>query len=116
MANINFIKPILLLALIISFMSCQQSKAPKENDNQKTEVKTNKTLTLQVEGMTCTGCEATIENKIKGLQGVSKVKADHKKGLTQIEFDSSKVEKPAFIDAIKSTGYKVVSDKQKENK
>lgn len=117
MSHKTFMKSILYLLFILSFLSCQQTKSPQENnDSQKEEIVSNKTLTIQVDGMTCTGCEATVENKIKGLPGVSNVKADHKKSFTKIEFDSSKVDKPTFVEAINSTGYKVVEDKQNHDK
>ena len=108
-------KTILTMAAIIFLMGCQQATSPSSDSSEKeekqVEVKSNKTIALQVEGMTCEGCEKTIEGNVKGLEGVASVKADHKKGMTTVEFDSTMVDRARFVTTINSTGYKVVESK-----
>ncbi len=101
-------KTILYLTLLLFIAGCQQASSPSDKENKEADIKSNKTLTIQVDGMTCTGCETAIENKIRGLPGIANVTADHEKGLTTIEFDSSKVNKSSFESAIESTGYQVI--------
>ena len=111
-------KTIIYLLFAMFIAGCQSPSQPSDQDdtNQQKEIQTNKSITVNIEGMTCTGCEEAIENNIRGLEGVGKVQADHKKGIAQIEYDSTKVDVSSFSSTIRSTGYQVVEDKQNPNK
>lgn len=61
-----------------------------------------------VEGMTCAGCEAPVENEVNKLDGIISVKANYENANTVVEYDKTKVDKAAIIKAISRTGYKVV--------
>jgi copper chaperone len=41
-----------------------------------------------VEGMSCTGCEATVSNAIRRVEGVHRVEADHETGAVVITADA----------------------------
>jgi copper chaperone CopZ len=105
-------KKIVYLAVLLFLLGCQQStSSSSEEKKQETQAKGNKTLVLQVEGMTCTGCENAIENNIKGINGVVMVEANHKEGTTTVEFDSTLTDKNSFVTAIKSSGYQLKETK-----
>lgn len=61
-----------------------------------------------IKGMTCSGCEAPVESRVRNLSGIFSVKASYDNANAVVEYDSTKVEKAAIINAINSTGYKVV--------
>ncbi len=61
-----------------------------------------------VERMTCSSCEFNIENAVKKLDGIIKMKADHKKGEVNIKFEKDKVNRNDMVKAINKTGYKVI--------
>jgi copper chaperone CopZ len=63
---------------------------------------------IPVEGMTCSGCEFNIENAVKKLDGIIKVKADHQKGEVNIKFEEGKVNINDMVKTINKTGYKVI--------
>jgi copper chaperone CopZ/uncharacterized membrane protein YidH (DUF202 family) len=65
-------------------------------------------LTLQVEGMTCTGCENAIQNRVAELPGVESVTADHMAATTVVVYDKTKTSREAIAQTITDTGYKVV--------
>lgn len=65
------------------------------------------TIKLNIEGMHCPSCETLIIDELKELNGVKKAKIDHKSGIADIEFDSSKTTKEQIIETIKKEGYKV---------
>lgn len=69
--------------------------------------KTNK-IFLDVKGMTCAGCEASIEHKVGLLEGVKSVNAIYAEGSATIEYLPSKLEEKAIIEAINKTGYTVI--------
>jgi len=75
---------------------CTRAKAAKEVG-----------VTLRVEGMTCTGCEANIEKAVRNLSGVKQVKADYKKGEVKVTFEKGKVSVEKIQEAIHKAGYKV---------
>jgi len=106
------IKMLLFLAVIFGFTACNQASSTSEKQEQKPEIAVNKTITMDVEGMTCNGCETAIENSIKNIDGVATVKADHKKGLAEIGYDSTRTEYSAFVTSIESSGYKVKKEEQ----
>jgi copper chaperone len=59
-----------------------------------------------VSGMTCTGCERSVENALRGLDGVTRVAADHTDGTVEMVVDEG-VPSDALRDAIESAGYDV---------
>ncbi|GIX41778.1 MAG: hypothetical protein KatS3mg129_1511 [Leptospiraceae bacterium] len=67
-----------------------------------------KTYTLQIDGMTCTGCEAAIEAAVSKISGVIEIKANHRTGKGLVRFDSKKTNINQIKKAIEELGYKVV--------
>lgn len=99
---------IFLLLLATSVISCQ-SKETKAGD--KTEPETNVKYVLyevEIEGMTCTGCEDTIETSAKKVDGVGSIEASHVDGKAQIKFIEGKTDISAVKKVIEASGYKVI--------
>lgn len=71
-------------------------------------------LELQVKGMTCAGCENHIINSVNKLDGIDRYKAFHTQGKAIVTYDPKKVTKSEIIEAINSTGYKVIEKKNQE--
>ncbi len=42
--------------------------------------------TLSVEGMSCAHCEHAVESGLKSVAGVTKARADHKKGQVEVYY------------------------------
>ncbi|MEX0995596.1 MAG: mercuric transport protein MerTP [Flavobacteriaceae bacterium] len=66
------------------------------------------TVTFDVKGMTCTGCEAHVSSEVNKLPGIVKVDANYEEATAKVQFDQSKVSLLQIEEAINSTGYKVV--------
>jgi copper chaperone len=47
------------------------------------------TRTLTVTGMSCTGCEASVEDALAALDGVERVAADHEADTVELVADGS---------------------------
>ncbi len=62
---------------------------------------------IQVEGMTCTGCETRIENAIKKLDGIENVKAIYSSSNVYVTYDSNAVNLNTIIETIEKLDYKV---------
>lgn len=64
-----------------------------------------------VEGMTCSGCERTVERVIKNLEGVETTKADLKSATVEVEYDPSKVTIDQIKSSINKVGYRFVGER-----
>jgi copper chaperone CopZ len=62
--------------------------------------------TIQIKGMTCGSCEATVEKVAMDIEGVVSAKASTKNKNAVIEFDKSKTDMHTIMKAIATTGYK----------
>ena len=67
-------------------------------------VKVEKEVVIQVEGMTCTGCEKNVENALKQIDGVVDADADYQKKEVYVEL-SKEVPKEVLFEAIEKAGY-----------
>jgi copper chaperone CopZ len=63
--------------------------------------------TLQIEGMHCDGCSATIKGTLERTEGVMFADADHEEGTAVVVHDSKKVSAEDLKVAIERLGYKV---------
>lgn len=88
------------------FYANGESQTPAAFIEQGT-TKTNK-IVLDVKGMTCAGCEASIEHKVGLLEGVKSVDAVYAASSTIVEYYPSKVKQGDIINAINKTGYTVI--------
>lgn len=76
-----------------------------------------------VGGMSCSGCELRIEEKLKNLPGVEEVSASFSKGKVHVLYDPEKTNRKMICGAIRELGYTVdegakpeqMPPKQKEN-
>ncbi|MDR1409885.1 MAG: copper ion binding protein [Oscillospiraceae bacterium] len=66
-------------------------------------------LILQVEGMTCGHCELAVQDAVRKLPGIKKVKANKHKKQTAVDYDPAQVTPEQIDKAINDTGYRVLS-------
>ena len=65
-------------------------------------------------GMTCSGCERTLERVISKLDGVHSVQANHQKGLLDVEF-SLPCTREQITDAVEKAGYQVTNKPRRQS-
>ena len=65
-------------------------------------------MTIKVEGMACSMCEAHVNEAIRKAIPVKKVTSSHKKGETQLILENP-VDEQVVKQAIESIGYRVIS-------
>ncbi|GIM46222.1 copper chaperone CopZ [Collibacillus ludicampi] len=68
-----------------------------------------KTVTLQVNGMSCNHCVNAIESALKEIGGVDSVRVDLDAGRVTVTYDETIVDLNNLKDAIEEEGYDVVS-------
>ena len=94
---INFVPFILLVAAVVVFAGDS----------------TQKTVKLNVEGMTCWACAQTVKSALSEVDGVSKAELKLADGSAEVKYDSKKTDVKAIVKAVNATGFKVVDDKAK---
>jgi copper ion binding protein len=62
-------------------------------------------IELKVTGMSCGHCENTVNKALTALDGVVKAVADHKAQKAVVEFDESRINREAMVDAVVKAGY-----------
>lgn len=73
-------------------------------------VKTKKASYL-VEGMTCSGCERTIQKVVANIEGVKSAKADLTSSTVSVEYDPERVSIDKIRSAVNGVGYKFVGER-----
>jgi mercuric ion transport protein len=64
-------------------------------------------MDLSVEGMTCTGCENTINEGVSEIAGVVEVSSSFKDGRTFVKYDSTQTNIDKISRVINEKGYNV---------
>lgn len=102
-------KNIIPLFLLISILfACNQASNTNATEQDKTsEVAALKTIEMRVTGMTCEGCEHSVETALTGVKGVITAKASHQKEVTVISYDTTKVKPELLAETINNLGYHV---------
>jgi copper chaperone len=65
------------------------------------------TVVLNITGMTCGGCVRSVENVLRGVEGVRAVRVSLEQGSATVECDDGKANLAAFKTAIEEAGYEV---------
>ncbi|MFA8434492.1 MAG: cation transporter [Marinifilaceae bacterium] len=103
-------KNVWMLLLVSGLLLSCQTNSKKTESKEKTEVSKImdiQELELDVKGMTCTGCEKSVENGLKQIDGVVEVKASHKENKVLIKIEKNKMDREAINQKIETIGYSV---------
>jgi copper chaperone CopZ len=83
--------------------SCGQEKKSEKKDLQMEA----SFIEVSIGGMTCTGCEQTIQASVGKLDGIKSIKASHTAANAFIEYYPSLVDSLKIKEAITESGYTV---------
>lgn len=64
-------------------------------------------VVINVDGMTCDGCENAIQKGIETLDGIAVVESSHEEGWTKVKFDKNQTSIEDIEGKITDTGYVV---------
>ncbi|PSL51310.1 copper chaperone [Salsuginibacillus halophilus] len=64
--------------------------------------------TIKVEGMTCGGCKASVEQALTSVAGVSGVQVSLEYGHVQVTYDEQTTSKHTLEEEIEDAGFDVV--------
>lgn len=93
---------IAFISLLIAACSPKQPNVEKETTSaQLVEIE------LEIQGMTCDNCEASIQTGVKELPGVDSISANFEDSTAYVRFDSTKTNLNEITAAIAKRGYAV---------
>ncbi|MBL1215187.1 MAG: mercuric transport protein MerTP [Ignavibacteriae bacterium] len=100
--------------LMFSFPSYSHVFFPETNKVAIVNESNIAEITLQIEGMTCTGCEESVDYALKTENGVVSVTSSYKTGIAKVKFDKTKVKPEQLKKAVEEkVGYNVKNYKVK---
>ena len=67
------------------------------------------TVTLNVVGMTCGGCVASVTRVLRAVPGVGEVAVTLQPATARVSYDPQRTGLPAFKRAVEDAGYEVAS-------
>ena len=103
---------IVMAAMAFLFACNSQTKSSKETESPVQSAKPEWVeVVLDVEGMTCDGCENAIKAGVETLDGVDAVESSFEEGWTKVKFDQSLTSVEAIEGKITDTGYVVEGEK-----
>ncbi len=73
-----------------------------------------KKINFKISGMTCASCAKINEHVLTDLDGVKSVNVNYANGKAYVEFDENKISFEDISKAVKSAGYSVVDDNEKQ--
>ncbi|MBL4939872.1 MAG: heavy-metal-associated domain-containing protein, partial [Lutibacter sp.] len=83
----------------------------KGNLHQNTE-----TISLKINGMTCSGCSSHIEKDMNKTNGILSSAVNHETGKGEFTIDKNKMNKEELINAVNSVGnYSVINSVDKKD-
>ncbi|ALO17177.1 Copper-ion-binding protein [Salinivirga cyanobacteriivorans] len=98
---------LLSITILISCNNKEKDQGTTSSDLQQVE--------MTIEGMTCNGCEQTIEANVMKLDGIKSIKADHETGKASLEYDAANADMAEIKKVIAEKGYNVTAVAKKEN-
>ena len=102
-------KKILMLLLAAVILAGCNSKTDKKDAPASGEAMAAEwvEVTLNVEGMTCDGCENAIKAGVENLDGIASVESSHEEAWTKVKYDRNQTSLEDIEAKITETGYEV---------
>lgn len=61
--------------------------------------------TFNIDGMTCSGCTASVQKALQAQAGVLSISVSLEEGLATIGYDEAQVSEQQLLDAIEAAGF-----------
>lgn len=103
--------------LLIAFPYYAKAFYPKPQETKVVVMdKTNiQQAVFKIKGMTCESCTQHVNSEISKVKGIVTFQTSYENANSTVNFDNSKTSIDIIINAINSTGYKVVSQRVTNN-
>ncbi len=95
---------VVFLAVVLILFSCNRNSNKSEKSYLKLQPSV---IEVSIAGMTCTGCEQTIQTRVGDLSGVKSVKASYVTGKALVEYFPQITDTVKIKESITGSGYRV---------
>jgi len=99
-----------MMVLFVAVLLAACNSATEKKDEAATDQQATAEwveVTLNVEGMTCGGCENAIKGGVESLEGIASVESSHEEGWTKVKYDKALTSVEDIEAKITDTGYEV---------
>jgi copper chaperone len=106
----EMMKKVLILMITAALLAGCNSKTEKKDapaTDQEALAAEWVEVTLNVEGMTCDGCENAIKAGLESLEGIATVESSHEEAWTKVKYDKNLTSVEDIEAKITDTGYEV---------
>ena len=86
----------------------QPAITERMGEHSATAMPSMTTITLAVDGMSCEGCENSIQSALGALDGVSAVDASHEAKTVKVDYDAGATDEAALKDVIEDIGFEPI--------
>lgn len=100
-------KKLFFIVTILAFVSCQSGTKNKTEEKPATETAQVVESTINIGGMHCDMCVASIEKGVKELDGIVSVAVSLNDSNAVVSYNSAKIEKEKIEKAIEARGYTI---------
>lgn len=100
-------KKLFFIVTILAFVSCQSATKNKTEEKQAIETAQVVESTINIGGMHCDMCVASIEKGLKELDGIISVAVSLNDSNAVVSYDAAKVDKAKIEKAIEARGYSI---------
>ena len=104
----------ILLITVMVIGSCNsnpETDQSAEGENTQAPAAEWVEVVLEVDGMTCEGCENAIRAGVDNLEGIETVESSHQEGWTRVRYDRNLTSREQIEEKITETGYTVAGEK-----
>jgi mercuric ion binding protein len=114
--KLRYISALASMALLLMFLALSACSQEKNNEQEHTkEVAANgklKTVTIPVEGMTCSACVSRVKKSLRSLDGVTEVSVSLENRNAKVSYSFEKTSPEQIVKAIDDLGYEAGTPKQ----
>jgi Cu+-exporting ATPase len=103
-------KTIIYLFFILALVSCQSGNKKQQEEKAAVETASVVESTINIGGMHCDMCVASIEKGVNELDGIVAVQVSLADSTAVVSFDKSKIELSKIEQAIEKRGYTIKTD------
>jgi Cu+-exporting ATPase len=100
-------KKLIYVIAIFAFVSCQSGTKNKTEEKSAVESTQVVESTINIGGMSCEMCVASIEKGVNELEGIVSVTVSLNDSNAVVSYDASKVDKERIEKAIEARGYSI---------
>lgn len=100
-------KKLFFLAIVLAFVSCNSGNKSTNFDKKRTEPVEVVEATINIGGMYCEMCVASIKKGVNELEGIESLKVSLSDSTAIVKFDAAKMDLTRIEKAIEKRGYSI---------